>query len=149
MTLTTDTTTAPKPLAAAARTASASRSPVSPAPTDPDRIPVKLPRYDRVIRDNWSNEGEDAWNLKMEIADCRSRPELLEGQSDAGFLRHLEGKAIRRELDGSFTVWMSKMEQRRFKRIIQRFVDPGYAAAWRKNLAEREAEKAIASYGVH
>jgi hypothetical protein len=111
---------------------------------DADRIPVRT-RYDRVIRDNWSNVGEDAWNLKMEVADCRSRPELLEGRSDDGFLRILETKAIRRELNGTFTVWLSPMEQRRIRRITSRFVDPGYAAAWRKTRAERAAATATAS----
>jgi hypothetical protein len=116
----------------------ATRPPKKTLEQDADRIPVKV-NYDRVIRDNWSNAGEDAWNLKMEVADCRSRPELLEGRSDEGFLRILESKAIRRELDGTFTVWLSPMEQRRIKRITSRFVDPGYAAAWRKTRAERAA----------
>jgi hypothetical protein len=114
----------------------ATRAPKKSPEQDADRIPAKT-RYDRIIRDNWSNVGDDAWNLKMEVADCRSRPELLEGRSDEGFLRVLEAKAIRRELDGTFTVWMSPMETRRLKRIVSRFVDPGYCAAWRKQMAEK------------
>jgi hypothetical protein len=98
-----------------------------------DRIPVKLPRYDRVIRADWSNPREDAWNLAREIEDIHSRPELITPH-ERGFLRALKSNSIRGN-----EVWMAPIEQRRLAAITRRFVDVGYAAGWRKAQVERLA----------
>jgi hypothetical protein len=107
-------------------------------PTTEDLTAVKLNRYDRVIRRDWSEPGQNSWNLAREIEDVFSRPELTTHHEKA-FLRALKAKAISRNDE----VWLAPVEQRRLTSICRRFTDAGHLAGWRKMLAEREAERAL------
>src|SRR5579871_925328 len=103
------------------------------ASIDADRIPVKV-AYDRLIRPEWGEKGQDALNLSREISDMRSRPELL-GNSDKEFLRWLEAHAMR----GRNDVYLSAVNRKRLASIAIRYTNPGYAAAWRKRQADLKA----------
>lgn len=104
-----------------------------------DRQPVKV-RYDRIIRPNWSEPGQDALNLTRELADLRSREALLDDR-DKGFIRHLEAKAIR-----GAEVWVSPVQQRRLVGICRRFTDPAYEAGWRKRQADLKVAASEPTY---
>ena len=92
---------------------------------DKDRTPVKV-AYNRQLRPDWSNPGECAENLRYEIMDLKSRPDLLGGR-DMEFLRQLGLKAIR----GPHDVWLSPMQHRRLMDMIHRQMFPAHAAKWR------------------
>jgi hypothetical protein len=124
------------PRTACVRRTGEQRRRVRPTPTTEDLTAVKLPRYDRRIRIDWSEPGQHAWNLAREIEDVFSRPELTT-HHERSFLRPLKTKAIRGN-----EVWLAPMEQRRLTSICRRFTDAGHLAGWRKMLAEREAERA-------
>ena len=103
--------------------------------------------YDRRIRPNWSEPGQDGWNLNHEMADIRSRPELM-GEADEKFLDYLSHKAIRRAPNGMFEVWLSPVQQNRLDSLVRRHVDPVAAIIWRKRREQAAAEQANARLTV-
>ena len=109
-------------------------------PTTEDVTAVRLPGYDRHIRPDWSNPGEHVINFQREIEDALSRPELTT-HSEKAFLRAIKSNAVR----GNNEVWLAPMAQRRLTSICRRFTDAGHLAGWRRMLAEREAERALAT----
>ena len=103
----------------------------------------KKPRkvaYDRRIRPNWSEPGQDAWNLNHEMADIRSRPDLM-GESDEKFLDYLTRKAIRRTPSGAFEVWLSPAQADRLDSLVRRYVDPVAALVWQKRKEQAQARE--------
>jgi hypothetical protein len=103
------------------------------ASIDADRTPVKV-TYDRRIRPEWGDKGQDAFNLTHEIADLRSRPDLLDDR-DKAFLRMVETRSIR----GPHDVWLAPVHQKRLANICHRYTSHGHEAAWRKRQAELKA----------
>ena len=99
---------------------------------DAVRTPVKV-NYDRVIRANWSEPGQDAWNLAREIDDIRSRPELT-ADADKAFLRCIETRAIR-----GGEVWLSPVHRRRLAGICRRYIDPAWGVVWQKRQNDLKA----------
>ncbi len=104
--------------------------------------PVKV-RYDRKIRSDWSEPGQDGFNLSREVSDLRSRPDLLDDR-DKAFLRMVETSSIR----GPRDVFLSPVHQRRLANICHRYTSHGHEAAWRKRQADLKAALEPTSRGV-
>jgi hypothetical protein len=95
-------------------------TPARPAgsPTARELTPIAV-TYNRAIRPNWSDEGFNGRNLDREVADCLSRPELLDDR-DVAFLSWLRKTAVR----GERLAFLSSFHARRLKHILARFTEP-------------------------
>jgi hypothetical protein len=109
-------------------------APARPAgsPTARELAPIAV-TYNRAIRPNWSDEGFNGRNLDREVADCLSRPELLDDR-DVAFLTWLRKTAVR----GERLAFLSPFHARRLKHIVARFTEPMVG----RNFLLRQAEKA-------
>lgn len=124
---------------APARTASASRSPRSTTrrKTDPADYITRRVSYELVIRPAWGEPGQSAFNLRRELANLRSRPDLMD-EGEHRLVHHLEKHAIK-----GAEVHLSPLNERRLARITYRYVNPSAECAWRKRQSEK-AELALA-----
>jgi hypothetical protein len=107
----------------------------APAGFTEEDLKVRRVAYDRVIRPNWSEPGQHGLNLARELADCRSRPDLLD-ESDHRFVRYVESKGVR----GHEEAWLSAVHTGRLAGIVRRYIDPVAELLWRKRQAAKKCE---------
>jgi hypothetical protein len=96
--------------------------------------PVRVPRYDRAIRPNWSDEGQHVKNFLHECMDIRARPEWI-NEADHRFVRSLEKFAIR-----NGEIWLSELDARRLGHLVDRFTNPHSLLRWQQRQAERAGQ---------
>jgi hypothetical protein len=105
------------------------------AETPADRIARRV-AYERAVRPNWSEPGQSAFNLRHEIMDLRSRPELLDAPEHR-FLSWLQRYAIIRNPETRVEeVWLSFLQVKRLNGLTRRFVNPGEEIAFKKRQQE-------------
>jgi hypothetical protein len=110
-------------------------------PFGPDDFKAHSVPYDRRIRKDWSEPGMHGLNLKRELADIRSRPELLD-EKDFGFIQFVESHGVR----GDAEAWLSRVHETRLRSIVSRCVDPVARAVWfkRRHASQCEAGRLAA-----
>jgi hypothetical protein len=109
------------------------RQPTTRRKTDPADYITRRAAYELVIRKEWGEPGQSAFNLRRELANLRSRPDLMT-EAEHRLVHHLEKHAIK-----GAEVHLSPLHERRLASITYRFVNPSAEWAWRRRQAEEKA----------